>query len=234
MRVLDLSNVKPKHLLNLIFKGNGSRHSVNQRNLVTYFNPDSFISEQYRNIRTNILFLTTEHHSHTVLFTSPGEGEGKSTTIANLAVSMVQKKERVLLIDANLRNPSAHLIFNIPNSIGLTSYLTGKVQFEDTICHTGIGMLDIMPSGKLPSNPSELLSSRMMSDLLTRIQQYYDIVLIDSPSTEVPDTKLLANLCDGVVIVLQRGKTNMEEAIQAKKVLEFAKGKIIGAIYNEK
>lgn len=230
---MDLSNLKPNKVFQLIAKKRSVREDVDLSNLVTYFNPDSIISEQYRNIRTNILFLTADQNCHTILMTSSSRGEGKSTIIANLAVSMVQKKERVLLIDANLRKPSAHLFFNIPNSVGLSSVLTGKATLEEAINQTGVGMLDLLPSGPVPFNPSELLSSRLMNELLTKLPRFYKMILIDSTSTEVPDSKLLANLCDAVILVLQRGKTNTDQAIQAKKMLEFAKGKVVGAIYNE-
>ena len=165
--------------------------------------------------------------------TSPNSGEGKSTTAANLAVSMAQQKENVLLIDANLRHPSTHFIFNIPNSIGLTDVLTGKASFEEAVIRTEIGKLKILPSGRLQGN-SELLTSYMMGELLQKVAGQYDTVLIDAPSVlGVAGINLLASQCDGVLLVIHKGKTNLEKAAEAKKILEFSNAKIAGVILNE-
>ena len=147
---------------------------------------------------------------------------------------MAQQKEKVLLIDANLRRPSTHFIFNVTNSVGLTDVLTGKTTFEEAVIHTEIGRLEVLPSGTVPTNPAELLASQMMKELLQKAAKQYDSVIIDSSSVlEVTDTKLLASQCDGVLLVLYKGKTQLEKAAEAKKVLEFAKAKIAGVILNE-
>lgn len=203
--------------------------------IVTYFNSDSPIAEQYRTIRTNILFAMGDLKSRILLVTSPSAGEGKSTTVANLAVSMAQQKEKVLLIDGNLRNPSVHSLFKIPNDVGLTSVLTGRLLFEETVFHTGLGRLDVLSSGPSTTNSAELFSSQLMLDLLKKSLQTYNVILIDSPAVlEVSDTILLADHCDGVILVLNHGKTQLEKAVEAKKILEFAKAKFVGAIFNEK
>lgn len=185
-------------------------------------------------IQTNIKFITSEKESRTLLITSPSDGEGKSTFVTNLAVSMAQQKKKVLLIDANLRRPALHSFFNISNSQGLTDVLTGRLSFNEAVYHTDIWRLDLLLSGNFPTNPVELISSQMMQDLLKKADQIYDMILIDSNAVlDVTDTKLIANQCDGVILVLRNGKTNFEKSAEAKKVLEFAKAKIIGVILNQ-
>jgi capsular exopolysaccharide synthesis family protein len=207
--------------------------TTKKRTIVTYSYPDSIISEQFRMIQTNIKFSMAEQKSRIFLITSPGDGEGKSLTAANLAVSMAQQKEKVLLIDGNLRKPSLHTFFEISNSIGLADVLTGKSSFHEAIHHTNIGRLDLLPSGLVSYNPVELLDSPMMQELLILSQKLYDMVLIDSNAIlEVTDTKLLAKQCDGVVLIIQHGKTKFEKAVEAKKVIEFAKAKLIGVVLN--
>ena len=147
---------------------------------------------------------------------------------------MAQQKEKVLLIDANLRQPKAHFIFNISNSVGLTEVLTGKTTFEEAVIRTEIGKLKVLPSGTIPTNPAELLTSYMMEELLQKAAEQYDTVLIDSPSVlEVAGTNLLASQCDGVLLVIHQGKTQLEKAAEAKKILEFSKAKIAGVILNK-
>jgi capsular exopolysaccharide synthesis family protein len=210
------------------------RKNSAKRNIIAYDYPDSIISEQFRMIQTNIKFSVADQKNRIFLITSPGSGEGKSTSAANLAVSMVQQKKKVLLIDANLRNPVLHTIFKLPNSDGLTDVLKGRITFEEAVCHTEIGRLDVLTSGINLVNPVELLGSQLMRDLLKVALQRYDIVLIDSYSViDVTDTKLLANQSDGVILVIQSGKTLLEKAAEAKKEIEFAKSKVVGVILNE-
>jgi capsular exopolysaccharide synthesis family protein len=206
-----------------------------KRTIVAYSHPESILSEQFRMIYTNINFLLSDQkNNQTFIVTSPIDGEGKSTVITNLAVSMAQQKKKVLLIDANLRNPVLHSFFNISNKEGLTDVLTGRKSFYEVIYHTEVWRLDLLPSGHIPYNPVELLGSQGMKDLLQKAKESYDFILIDSTSIiDVPDTKLLANLSDGVLLVLQNGKTNQGKVVEAKKVIEFAKAKLVGVILNQ-
>lgn len=209
--------------------------STNQkRNLITFSNPDSIISEQFRTLRTNIHFSTGGKKS-IILVTSPNSGDGKSTTAANLAVSMAQQKEKVLLIDANLREPAIHFVFKIANTTGLTDVLTGNSSLEKVVYQTEIGKLAVLTSGQMTSNPAELLGSEQIQELFVRALEEYDVVLIDSPPVlEVTDTKLLANKSDGVILVISQGRTDLEKAVDAKKALDFAKANLFGVILNEK
>ncbi|MDR7000595.1 CpsD/CapB family tyrosine-protein kinase [Neobacillus niacini] len=208
--------------------------ATKKRTIVAHTHPDSIISEQFRMIQTNIKFMLVDQKSRTLLITSPRDGEGKSTTAVNLAVSMAQQKKKVLLIDANLRKPSLHTFFKLSNSNGLTDVLTGRLSFNEVVHHTEIWRLDVLSSGLVPFNPVELLGSQMMQELLKKVTQFYDTVIIDSNSIlEVTDTKLLSTQCDGVILVVKNGKTKLEKAAEAKKVLEFAKAKLVGVILNQ-
>lgn len=206
---------------------------MKRRHLVTYSHPESIISEQFREIRTNMKFINKSENK-IFLVTSPKDGEGKSTMVANLAVSMAQQKEKILVIDANLREPIIHSIFKIPNEKGLTNVLTGHTALEDALYQTEVSRLEVLTSGSHSFNPAELLETRGMKELLKRLAELYDVVLIDAPSAiKSTETRVIANQCDGVVLVLNKGKTEIELAIETKKVLELAHAKIVGAILNE-
>ncbi|MEH6948043.1 CpsD/CapB family tyrosine-protein kinase [Bacillus sp. JJ634] len=209
--------------------------NTKQRNLVTFSYPESLISEQYRTIRTNIKFTAVNKVMKKILITSPGMNEGKSTTAANLAVSMAQQKDKVLLIDANLRNPSIHQIFKITNPNGLTDILLNEnISLEETVFKTGIGSLDVLASGTMISNASELIGSKIMKNFLKTVEQSYDVILIDSPSVrEVTDTKIIADYCDGIILVYSNGKTELKHALETTRILKFAEDKILGVILND-
>lgn len=209
--------------------------AVRKRSLTTLTYPESYISEQYRTIRTNIQFLNGVKKNQSLLITSTISEEGKSTTAVNLAVSLAQQKDRVLLIDTNLKMPSIHSMFNLDNSVGLTDVLRGKSSFEEAVMSTVIGRLDVLPSGQIPYNSSELIGSKAMFDLMELTLKRYDFVLFDSPSVlESSDTNILANLCDGVILVIKSEKTETKQALEAKRLLDIAKARIIGVILNNK
>lgn len=192
-------------------------------------------SDQFRMIRTNIKFLPGERENKIFLITSPGRKEGKSTTTANLAVSMAQQNEKVLLIDANLREPSIHRIFDIPSQIGLTDILMNKKRFDEVVYPTGIGELDVLVSGSTFTNPAELLGNETMTYLLNVVVRMYSVILIDAPGVlKTTETRILANQCDGVILVLQRGKTKLDKVVEARRILDLAHGKLVGSIINEK
>lgn len=212
-----------------------SKYKVKNSHLITYSDAESKVSDEFRTIRTNIRFLTEKLRENVFVVTSPGTGEGKSTTTANLAVSMAQQKEKVLLIDANLREPSIHSVFHIANDIGLTDVLTGQENLKEAVIKTGVGELDILTSGFTANNPAELLGSPLMFDLLVNVADYYDVVLIDSPAVlQTTETRILANRSNGVVLVLNRGRTTLEEALEARKILDLAHANLIGVILTEK
>jgi protein-tyrosine kinase len=205
------------------------------RSLITLTSPKSPISEQYRTIRTNIQFSTVDRQIRSILVTSAGPAEGKSTTSANLAVVFAQQGKKVLFIDADLRRSTMHYTFRLDNHVGLTNVLTKQVSLERAVQSTEQENLYVLTSGPIPPNPAELLGSRSMEELLEQAFTQYDIVLFDTPPVlAVTDAQILANLCDGIVLVVSSGKTEIEAAQKAKEALANAKGKLLGVVLNNK
>lgn len=206
-----------------------------QKKLITTSSSNSVTSDQFRMIRTNISFLPDENKNKVFLVTSPSKKEGKSTTVANLAVSMAQQNEKILLIDANLRSPAIHHIFDIPGQIGLADILINRKRFDEVVHSTTIAKLDVLVSGITLSNPAELLGSEPMTYLLNLVSRIYSVILIDAPSIlKTTETHILANQCDGVILVLQKSKTKIDKVIEARRTLELAHGNLVGSIINAK
>lgn len=209
--------------------------SDNKRKLVTFFDPKSPISEQYRTIRTNIEFSSVDEEIQAIMVTSSGPGEGKSTTAANLAVVFAQQEKQVLLVDADLRKPTVHYTFNLTNTFGLTTVLSKQMQLVEAVDESEIENLGILTSGPIPPNPAELLGSKAMDQFFREARQHFDIIIFDTPPMlAVTDAHVLANKCDGSILVVYSGKTEMEEAAKSKEILSSAKGKLLGAVLNHK
>jgi capsular exopolysaccharide synthesis family protein len=207
----------------------------NQRKLVTKSNPKSPISEQYKTIRTNINFSSVDREMRSVMVTSSGPGEGKSTTVANLAVVFAQEGKKVLLVDSDMRKPTAHYTFNLPNTFGLTSVLTKQKTLPEVVHTSEVSDLDILTCGPIPPNPAELLSSRAMNHFLGEVYTQYDFVIFDTPPVlAVTDAQVLANQCDGTIIVISSGTTEIDRAVKAKEVLETTKTKLLGVVLNNR
>ncbi|RXZ01488.1 CpsD/CapB family tyrosine-protein kinase [Fictibacillus sp. S7] len=210
-------------------------NDLTQRSLITHNNPKSPISEQYRTIRTNIQFSSIDTQYQTIMVTSSTPGEGKSTTVANLAVVLAQQGKSVLLIDGDLRKPTVHYTFKVSNIQGITNVLTRQITLEDAAVQTSVEDLSVLPSGPVPPNPSELLNSKSMEMLVEEAKSKYDYVLFDTPPVlAVTDAQVLANRCDGVVLVTSSRKTEKEAAIKAKELLDNANAKILGVVLNQK
>ncbi|ASS97506.1 capsular biosynthesis protein [Peribacillus simplex NBRC 15720 = DSM 1321] len=204
-----------------------------QVNLIAQNNPKSPITEQYRLIRTNIQFSSVDKEIKTIVVTSSEPNDGKSTTAANLAIVLAQEEKKVLLVDADLRKPSVHYAFNLSNIHGLTSVLTKKMDLRKTILNSNVSNLDILTSGPIPPNPSELLNSKAIETAIDELKEIYDYIIFDTPPVlVVPDSQIVANKCDGVIMVVASGKTNKQSAVKAKDLLMKANTSLLGVVLN--
>ncbi|MGG3915949.1 CpsD/CapB family tyrosine-protein kinase [Rossellomorea vietnamensis] len=206
-----------------------------KRKLITKTDPKSPISEQYKTIRTNINFSSVDQEMRSIMVTSSGPGEGKSTTAANLSVVFAQQGKKVLLVDADMRKPTAHYTFNLTNTFGLTTVLTRQKALKEVTNPSGVENLDILPCGPIPPNPAELMSSKAMENFLMEAYQEFDILIFDTPPIlAVTDAQVLANQCDGTVLVISSGTTEVESAVKAKELLASTKGKLLGVVLNNR
>lgn len=201
--------------------------------LIVDKNPKSPVSEAYRTIRTNIEFSSLDKEMRLILITSSGPQEGKSTTSSNLALAMAQSGKKTLLIDCDLRKPTIHKKFKISNRIGLSNLLADGLKLSDVIFCFGKGM-DVLTSGTIPPNPSEMLSSKKMKIFLQEASKVYDRIIIDSPPVNaVTDAQILATVTDGVVLVVGSGITEIDMAKRAKELLSKVKANILGVVLNK-
>ncbi len=194
----------------------------------------SAASEAYRVLRTNLQFAAVDQPLRTLLVTSPAPSEGKSLTSANLAVALAQAGQRVVLVDADLHRPRLHRVFNLPNAAGLTSALLAEQPAADGLLQpAGDLPLRLLTSGPLPPNPTELLSSGRMRELLASLAADADIVVLDSPPVLIlADAVVLSALADGVLMVVEAGRTRRQAAAKAAETLRNVKARLVGALIN--
>lgn len=210
-----------------------NRKITTARKLVTVTDSKSIISEQFRTIRTNISFSLPDQDIKTILITSSIPGEGKSTNAANLGVVFAQEGKKVLVVDADMRKPTLHYTFALFNSVGLSTLLTRQSEYQHAIQDTPIVGLYILTSGPIPPNPAELLASQTMDTLLSELQEHFDMIIFDAPPLlSVSDAQLLANKCDGTLLIVHSGVVEKEEVLKAKAILTASKAKILGAVLN--
>ena len=206
-----------------------------KRKLVAKFDPKSPISEQYRTIRTNILYSSVDEEIRSLMVTSSGPGEGKSTTTANLAVVFAQQGKTVLLVDADLRKPTVHYTFKLTNTTGLTSILTNQIEIMKAVNKTDESNLYVLPSGPIPPNPSELLGSKAMQYFMEQALEEFDLIIFDTPPVlAVTDAQILGNLCQGSVLVVSSGKTEKDSLLKTKELLTATNGRLLGVVLNNK
>ena len=201
--------------------------------LVVLEDPRSFSAEAYRVLRTNLHYANPDAPIRRLLVTSAGEGEGKSTTIANLAVCFAQADRAVLLVDTDLRRPVINTLFKLPASPGLSSCLAGDSLLDAVIQKTAVPNLSIIASGPTPPNPAELVGSRRMRELLDAVGERFDMVLLDTPPVlAVSDAGALAPMADGVLLVVGSGLAARMALRRAKEAIQAVQGRIVGAVLN--
>ncbi|MCP5516329.1 MAG: polysaccharide biosynthesis tyrosine autokinase [Verrucomicrobiales bacterium] len=195
--------------------------------------PDSPHAEAYRVLRTNVLFSRKEPSANTVTVVSGGAGEGKSTTIFNLATVFAQNGERVLLVDSDLRRPSLHKFLNVSNSVGLTNFLLKQNTMEEVIQTTSMATLDFLPSGKLPSSALGILNSARMKEFVDEVRSRYDFVFFDSPPIMgVSDASILTSVVDMTLLVIQYRKYPQAMTLRAKQMVQKVGGTLLGIVLN--
>jgi tyrosine-protein kinase Etk/Wzc len=201
--------------------------------LLTRQDARSTVAEAYKTIRTNIQFTSPDKPVRTVLVTSAVPGEGKSTVSANLAIALAQLGKKTLLVDADLRKPMLGRIFKAGAPEGLSDCLAGKVEARGVIQPTGVERLDLLPAGTIPPNPSELLSSNRMEELLGRLKTEYDYVIFDSPpAIAVTDAAILGSRLDGTILTVKAAKTDRFALARASEIMDRVRANVLGAILN--
>ena len=203
-------------------------------NLITQNDPKNPAAEAYRVIRTSIQFAQAGKELKTIALTSCTPNEGKSTTIANLAVVLTQAGKSVLLIDCDMRNPTVHKNFNLSNKIGLSSCISMGTPLAEAVQATKIENLHALTGGVIPPNPSELLASEKMKALVEEAGESYDYVLIDTPPVlPVTDALIVSRVVDGMILVIASGEVKVEMARDVKAQLQHAGANILGVVLNK-
>lgn len=211
----------PKHL--------NSRRTLE---LVTAKNMPFGYVEAYKSIRTNLKFLTATGEAKSFVITSALGLESKSNTAINLAITMAEENKKVIVIDGDLRKPIIHRLLNITtNGKGISSVLTGELDYREAIFHLDSFNIDVMPVGAVPPNPSELLSQKRMHDLVNTLKEKYDYVIVDAPPVSVvTDAAIIGGMVDGALLIVRSDYAPVEMVQLAKKKLEDVDVKIFGVI----
>lgn len=205
----------------------------NKNGLLTHYPINSPIYEAYRALRTNLSFVSPDMPLRTILVTSSLPGEGKTTVTSNLGIVMAQLEKKVLLIDADLRKMALTNYFEIKSEIGLTDVLLDEKLLRGAIVNTDLENLSILPGGRVPPNPSELLASKRMMSLIESLKDSYNCIIIDSPPIlSVTDSSILASKLDSTLLVIQANKTNRLAILRAKETLEHTNARLISVILN--
>ncbi|OOM80080.1 CpsD/CapB family tyrosine-protein kinase [Clostridium sp. BL-8] len=192
--------------------------------------PRSVIAEAYRTLRTNIQYSSFDKEIRTIAVTSAEMAEGKSTVAGNIALTFAQSDKKVILVDCDLRKPSVHKNFKASNLVGISEILIGKVSIEEAVQKRNDNLY-FLTSGKIPPNPSEMLASSAMSNLIEELKKRYDLVVLDTaPIKAVTDAQILSTKVEGTILVVRAAVTKRDSVIEAKNLLDKVGANIIGAV----
>lgn len=229
----ELAKIADVPLLGIVPNIEGRTSDVQKRDLFAHHQPKSTISEAYRGVRTALTLSARGPMQKAIVLTSAGPREGKTTTAINLATVLAYAGARVLVVDGDLRKPRIHKSFGLPNARGLTNLIIGE---DDPLTHcmaTAVDRVDVLPSGPIPPNPSELLGHPRMREILRRLRDHYDHVIVDTPPIgAVTDAAVLATIVDGVVLVVHAGKTRRQIVMRGIEQLRYINAPIVGVILN--
>jgi len=207
---------------------------VEERGRIAYLSPESTTSEAYKTLLAGIHYSPSANGIKTIVVTSAGPGEGKTTTLANLGISAAQNGRKVLLVDTDIRKPQIHRIFGLSKDVGITDYLVGEAGLEHVVQETEIPNLSVIARGASSPNPSGLISSDRMKEFTKLIRDKYDLVFFDSPPcTLTADSLILGNLADAVVGVAQSGRFSRKMVGRAMDLLDGVNANVLGIVLNE-
>ncbi len=196
--------------------------------------PGSDTAEAYRSLRAAILYSAPAGQLKTLLVTSPSSGDGKTTLVSNLAIAMAQGGRKILIIDADLRNPSQHDIFGVKNNTGLSALLAGRSTPETAVQRSHVPNLDVLPCGPTPANPAEILNSREFGEALESLSDKYDCIVLDSPPVEaVADARIIAATCDATLIVLKAQTAHRRTTEHTRDSLTSVGARVLGVVVND-
>jgi capsular exopolysaccharide synthesis family protein len=234
LRIKNVDDIPEKDGVANILGGIVFDENADSNRLVVHTRPKSTRAEAFRQLRTNVQFVEAAQGAKSIVLSSSIPSEGKSSTIANLAIAMADAGQKVLLIDCDLRKPKVHKYFGLEGSVGLTNYLIDQAQLEDVIQPWGRNGLKVLPAGQIPPNPSELLGSAAMKKLLLKLEQDFDLILLDTaPVLPVTDTAILSKITGGVVMVVAVGKTTKPQLQGALAQLETVGATLLGFVMNK-
>lgn len=202
--------------------------------LYVHEKPKSTISEKFRGIRSNIMFSNAENEIKSLLITSEKLASGKSILSANIAATYAQAGYKTLIIDGDMRKPTQHYIFDLPNNSGLSNLIINKTTYSESIKETKVENLTVLTAGPTPPNPSELITSSKFETIFNKLLDHYDFIVMDTPPINtVTDAQVYARIVKNCVLVIDAEKNNKNEVKKAKDLLTKADGKLLGAVLNK-
>jgi len=202
--------------------------------IITLENPNSIAAECYRRVKVGLEYAEVDHKVQVIQLTSSIQGEGKTTMLLNVAATYAEDKKKVLVIDLDWRRPKCHRTFNIENKNGIVDVLAGKIELADAIKHSETIPFDCLNRGSKVPNPTALLASKELADLMEKLKGMYDIILVDCPPLlAVTDAILVSNLTDGVLFVVSQTISNKQASIDAMKILKANNVNVLGVAMGE-